>query len=222
MIDIVESNEKIIQETRSFDADNNTTFSLRSKEEADDYRYFAEPDLTPFFITDNFLLQVKNSLPVLPEELENKYRQVFHLTAYDAKVICDDKLFADFFEEAIKHTSNYKAVANWLMGPIKSYLNTTNIEINTFSLSPKKIAALIQLVDDGKVNFSIASSKIFNALLNSPEKDPLQIATELNLLQESNADSLTTWVDEVIAKMPEKVKEYKSGKKGLIGCLQAK
>ncbi|MEI9933665.1 MAG: hypothetical protein WDM71_02175 [Ferruginibacter sp.] len=108
------------------------------------------------------------------------------------------------------------------MGPIKSYLNTTNIEINTFSLSPKKIAALIQLVDDGKVNFSIASSKIFNALLNSPEKDPLQIATELNLLQESNADSLTTWVDEVIAKMPEKVKEYKSGKKGLIGCLQAK
>ena len=97
--------------------------------------------------------------------------------------------------------------------------NDRDIDISTFSLSPEKISALIQLVDDGKVNFSIASSKIFNALLVSPQKTPLQIATELNLLQDSDSGSVAAWVDEVIAKMPDKVKEYKTGKKGLIGLF---
>jgi aspartyl-tRNA(Asn)/glutamyl-tRNA(Gln) amidotransferase subunit B len=219
LIEITENKKTILQETRSFDADNNTTFSLRTKEEADDYRYFPEPDLTPFHITDDFLKQVKSKLPALPEELETKYRQVFQLPEYDAKVICDDKSIADLFEEIIKHTSNYKAAANWLMGPVKSYLNDHGIELNDFPMSAQAIAALVKLVDEGKVSFSIASSKIFNALLVTPGKDPLQIATELNLLQESDTTSLTAWVDEVIAKMPDKVKEYKTGKKGLIGLF---
>ncbi len=219
LIDIVESGAAIIQETRSFDADNNTTFSLRNKEEADDYRYFPDPDLTPFNITDEFLKQVKDSIPALPEELETKYREVFQLPPYDAQVICSDKSLVNYFEELIQHTTNYKAAVNWLMGPVKSYLNDHGIELEAFPLPPSKIAALIQLVDDGKVNFSIASTKILTGLLVSPQKEPLQIATELNLIQESNSGSVAAWVDDVIARMPDKVKEYKSGKKGLIGLF---
>ena len=219
LIDIVESGEKVLQQTRSYDADNNTTFSLRSKEEADDYRYFADPDLTPFNITDEFLHRVKAAMPALPEELEKKYKTEFNLPDYDVQVICGDKSLVDFFEAIVKHTTNYKAAVNWLMGPVKSYLNEKGIEISDFPLPPKNIRALVQLVDDGKVNFSIASSKIFYALLASPEKTPLQIATELNLLQESDHGSVAAWVDEVIAKMPDKVKEYKGGKKGLISLF---
>ena len=219
LIDIVESGASVIQETRSFDADNNTTFSLRSKEDADDYRYFADPDLTPFHITDQFLQAVKDSLPALPEALEIKYKEVFQLASYDAQVICSDKALVNYFEEIIKYTTNYKAAVNWLMGPIKSYLNDHSIELEAFPLSPEKIALLIQLVNDGKVNFSIASTKILSALIQAPQKNPLEVATELNLLQESNNDSVANWVDEVISKMPDKVKEYQSGKKGLIGLF---
>jgi aspartyl-tRNA(Asn)/glutamyl-tRNA(Gln) amidotransferase subunit B len=219
LIEITESGNKIIQETRSFDADNNITFSLRSKEDADDYRYFAEPDLTPFNITDEFLQQVKDSIPELPEALENKYQELLKLPAYDAAVICSDKETVYYFEAIIKHTTNYKAAANWLLGPVKNYLNDNQLEIKDFTLPAEKIAGLIKLVDEGKVNFSNASTKILGALIADAEKEPLQIATALNLLQESDSGSVEIWVDEVIAKMPDKVKEYKSGKKGLIGLF---
>ncbi|MGF2413762.1 Asp-tRNA(Asn)/Glu-tRNA(Gln) amidotransferase subunit GatB [Ferruginibacter sp.] len=219
LIEITEAGNKITQETRSFDADNNITFSLRTKEEADDYRYFPEPDLTPFFIADEFLQQIKDAIPALPETLEKKYQQVLHLPANDTAVICNDKDTVNYFEAIIKNTSNYKAAANWLLGPVKSNINHTQTEIKDFTLPPEKIAVLIQLVDEGKINFSNASTKIFNELLHKPESDPLQIATALNLLQESNSGSVETWVDEAIAKMPDKVKEYKSGKKGLIGLF---
>ena len=219
LIAITEAGEKIIQETRSYDADNNSTFSLRSKEEADDYRYFTDPDLTPFHITDDYLISIKKALPELPESLEQKYQQVFNLPAYDSHIICGDRSSVDYFESIIKYTSNYKAAANWMMGPVRSYLNESNAEFSNFILPAQKIAELIQLVDDGKVNFSVASGKVFHALLQAPEKNALQAATELNLLQDSDSGSITVWVDEVIAKMPDKVKEYKSGKKGLIGLF---
>jgi aspartyl-tRNA(Asn)/glutamyl-tRNA(Gln) amidotransferase subunit B len=219
LIEIVESGEKIIQETRSFDADNNTTFSLRNKEEADDYRYFPDPDLTPFHISDSFLQEVKNTLPALPEALEKKYREVFHLAPYDAQLICSEKTQVNYFEAIIQHTTNYKAAVNWLMGPVKSYLNDHGIELAEFPLTPKNIADLIGLVDAGKVNFNIASTRILMALVVNPGKQPLAIAQELNLIQESDSGSVAAWVDEVIAKMPEKVKEYKSGKRGLIGLF---
>lgn len=219
LIEITESGKQIVQETRSYDADNNSTFSLRTKEDADDYRYFAEPDLTPFFIADDFLQKVKDAIPALPESLEKKYQEVLQLPAQDAQVICADKETADYFEGIIKHTSNYKAAANWLLGPVKSNINHTQTSIADFTLQPATIAALIQLVDDGKVNFSNASTKIFAALINEPNKAPLQLATDLNLIQESDTGYLEAWVDEVIAKMPDKVKEYKSGKKGLVGLF---
>ncbi len=219
LINIVESGNTVVQETRSYDADNNITFSLRTKEDADDYRYFAEPDLTPFLIADDFLQKVKESIPALPETLEKKYTEVLNLSAYDAGIICAEKEMSNYFEAIIKHTNNYKAAANFLLGPVKNYLNEKQTHIENFILPAEKIAGLIELVDDGKVNFSNASTKIFNSLITHPQKEPLQIATELNLLQESNSGSLAAWVDEAIAKMPDKVKEYKSGKKGLIGLF---
>lgn len=214
-----ENNEPIIQQTRSFDANMGTTFSLRTKEEANDYRYFADPDLTPFVITDNTLEAIKKTIPALPKELETKYQKVFGLSAYDAKIIADDKATANFYEEIIQLNNNYKAAANWLLGPVKSYLNEKSIDIIHFPLTAKTIAELIKLVEEGKVNFSIASSKIFTSLLQQQGKEPLQIATELNLLQESNDDAVTLWVEEVINKMPDKVQEYKKGKKALIGLF---
>jgi aspartyl-tRNA(Asn)/glutamyl-tRNA(Gln) amidotransferase subunit B len=219
LISLVENNTPITQETRSYNADNNTTFSLRSKEEADDYRYFADPDLTPFNITDAYLQEIKNSLPELPEALEKKYTSVLNLSAYDAATICSDAVLVHFFEEIIKHTSNTKAAANWLLGPIKAHLNEAQIELTQFNISPKTIANIITLIDEGKINFSNASTRVFNALLATPNKTPIQIATELNLIQESDTSSIEAWVDGAIAKMPDKVAEYKNGKKGLIGLF---
>jgi aspartyl-tRNA(Asn)/glutamyl-tRNA(Gln) amidotransferase subunit B len=219
LIALTENKQTIIQETRSYDADNNSTFSLRSKEDADDYRYFPEPDLSPFYITHDYLLEIKNGLPVLPNTLRKRYINELQLSDYDAAVLCDKKEQSRYFEEVIKHTDNYKAVANWLMGPVKSYLNESNISYNGFSLPPEKLASLIGLVETGKLNFGVASSKVFSALLSQPEKQPLQIATELNLIQESDSISIEQWVEEVIASMPDKVKQYRSGKKGLIGLF---
>jgi aspartyl-tRNA(Asn)/glutamyl-tRNA(Gln) amidotransferase subunit B len=219
LIGLVENGQPIIQETRSYDADNNITFSLRSKEDADDYRYFPEPDLAPFHITDDYLVKIKNELPVLPNDLKNRYMNELKLSDYDASVLCDDKDQSAYFEAVIKHTGNYKAVANWLLGPVKSHLNDNNITYNGFSLPAEKLAALITLVETGVLNFGIASSKVFPALLASPGNEPMQIATELNLVQETDTGSIEQWVDEAIAKMPDKVKQYRSGKKGLIGLF---
>lgn len=219
LIGLVESGRPITQETRSYDADNNSTFSLRTKEDADDYRYFPEPDLAPFHITDDYLAEIKNGLPVLPNDLRKKYVDELNLSDYDAAVLCDDKDQSAYFESVIKYTNNYKAVANWLLGPVKSHLNDHGIDYNAFTLPAEKLAGLITLVEKAVLNFGIASSKIFPVLLDHPEKEPIQIATELNLVQETDTGSIEQWVDEAIAKMPDKVKQYQSGKKGLIGLF---
>ncbi len=219
LIKMVENKETILQETRSFDADNGTTFSLRTKEDADDYRYFPEPDLSPFELSKDFLQKVKNELPELAKALQKRYITEMHLSKYDAAVICNDRDQAQYFEAVIKHTTNYKAAANWIMGPVKNHLNEMNSGIAAFVLSPQKIAALISLVDEGKLSFGTASSKVFNALLNDLDKEPLQIATALNLVQENDDPSIEAWVKEVIDKMPDKITEYKKGKKGLLGLF---
>ncbi|MBO9199181.1 MULTISPECIES: Asp-tRNA(Asn)/Glu-tRNA(Gln) amidotransferase subunit GatB [Niastella] len=219
LVDIIESGDKIIQQTRSFDAANGTTFALRTKEDANDYRYFADPDLTPFVVTDALLQEVSNSIPALPEERVARYTQQLQLPEYDARVITDEKELAVYFEQIIEHAVNYKAAANWMLGPIKSWLNETNEPITAFPLQPAVIAALIALIDSNQVNFSVASTKIFAALLKEPGKQPLQIAKELNLLQDSDEGNVAAWVEEVLNKMPDKVSEYKKGKKGLIGLF---
>ncbi|MEO8860326.1 MAG: Asp-tRNA(Asn)/Glu-tRNA(Gln) amidotransferase subunit GatB [Ginsengibacter sp.] len=219
LIHLIENGEKVIQQTRSFDASNGTTFSLRTKEEANDYRYFPEPDLAPFFISDEKIESIKKSLPELPAALEKKFIEEYSLPLSDAKVLCDDRETASLFTNIIAHTKNYKSAANWILGPIKSYLNEGNMAIEKVPVSAKTFAELIEIVDEGSVSFGIASTKIFPALLQQPEKEPMQIAKELNVLQEKNDDFLNRWVDEVLEKMPEKVSEYKKGKKSLIGLF---
>jgi len=219
MIELVENGENIIQQTRSFDASNGTTFPLRSKEEANDYRYFADPDLTPFAVTDTMLQNIKSMLPSLPEERIQNYIQQLQLSEYDARVIAEEKDFANYFEQLVQHTNHYKAAANWMLGPIKSYLNETNLSISAFPLQPLTIAEIILLIDEGKLNFSVASTKIFTSLISNPEQTPLKMAASLNLIQDSDEDTVTAWVNDVLSQLPEKVMEYKKGKKGLIGMF---
>lgn len=219
LIDLIEKGEPIIQQTRSFDAGNGTTFALRTKEDANDYRYFADPDLTPFRVTEEMLVAIRRDIPALPEERVTRYTTALQLPEYDARVLCDERETADYFESVIQHTSNYKAVANWMLGPIKSWQNENNAAITQFPLSAGSLAALIGLVDSNQLNFSIASTRVLPALLKSPEKAPLDIAKELNLLQDSDESNVAAWIEEVLNKMPEKVAEYQKGKKGLIGLF---
>ena len=219
MIAMMERGEKITQQTRSFDADTDTTFSIRDKEEANDYRYFPEPDLTPFYLTEQYIAGIQAKLGVLPEELYSRLQQEFALTPYDAKHLCEEKPEADFFLETAKHTTHYKAIANWILGPVKQYVNEHHTAFATLPLSPKILADLITMVDEGKVNFSTASHKILTVLLTDPSSTPIEIATRLNLLQTNDDNEIKNWVQQVLTKMPDKVSEYKKGKKGLIGLF---
>jgi aspartyl-tRNA(Asn)/glutamyl-tRNA(Gln) amidotransferase subunit B len=219
LIDEVENGSVIIQQTRSFDAAGGTTFALRSKEDADDYRYFADPDLPPFRVTEEMLQQVRASIPALPEERIAQYMLQWQLPEYDARVITDEKEMADYFEQITRHTTNYKAAANWMLGPVKSWLNENSRGINDFPLQPPTIAALVALIDSGQVSFSVASTRLFTALLNNPGAAPADLAKQLNLLQDSNENNVAAWIEEVLNRMPEKVEEYRKGKKGLIGLF---
>lgn len=219
MIELVENGETILQQTRSFDAGNDTTFALRSKEEANDYRYFPDPDLPPFIVTRKQLQQIQQQMPALPETLVAKYKSELLLSDYDARIICDDKETIHYFEALIKETNHYKGAANWLLGPVKSYLNEQGIHIDAFPVQPKTLGALIELVESGKMSFSVASSKLLHTLIETASTDPLQTATSLNLLQDADSGAIASWVDTVLASMPDKVAEYKKGKKGLIGLF---
>lgn len=218
-IDALEAGEPMVQETRGFDAVKGVTLSQRSKEHAHDYRYFPEPDLPPVILTDEYIATVKKHMPKLSTELREEYINKYGLPEYDARLISDDKFTGEFFNTLLLHTKNYKAASNWLIGPIKNYLNENGLEIQQFKVGPEKIGALIALIDEGKTNFSVASTKIFPVLVEEPDKSPLQIAEELNLLQNSDAGEIQSIVDEVLAKYPEKVAEYKGGKVGLIGMF---
>jgi aspartyl-tRNA(Asn)/glutamyl-tRNA(Gln) amidotransferase subunit B len=229
LIEIVESGGTIIQQTRSFDAGNGTTFALRTKEEANDYRYFADPDLTPFHISEEWLQQIKKTIPELYSERVKKYMTVFNLPEYDARVIADERETADYFEKLILSLPpsrageglgvRYKAAANWMNGPVKSYLNENNLSITGFNLPPSLLSEMILLVEEGKLNFSVASSKLFPAMIKEPGKTAAVLAIELNLLQTSDTGDVAAWVEEVLNKMPDKVAEYRKGKKGLIGLF---
>jgi len=219
LIDLIANGEKIIQQTRSFDANNGTTFAIRDKEDADDYRYFAEPDLTPFRLEDEFIERIKQSIPALPEERIKKYTAELRLSEYDAAVLTEERSFSDYFENIIKSTKNNKAAANWMLGPVKSWLNENGKTIEEFSVTPEKLASLINFVDSGKVNFSAASTKIFPAMIRDSEKTPEQIATEQNLIQQSDLASIEPIIENVLTKYADKVVEYKKGKKGLLALF---
>lgn len=219
LVDLTELNQNFEQETRSFDASTGTTFSLRSKEFAHDYRYFPEPDLQPVVVEQDYISEIKKTLPPLPATLFKKYTAEFGLSEYDAGVLTDTKEIALYFEDLVSHTSNYKQAANWVTGSVKSYLNENALEIREFPLSTKKLSELIKIVEEGKVSHSVAAQKIFPAMVSSPDKSPMKIAEEMNLVQESDTGSLQEFAKQAIAKYPEKVTEYKNGKVGLIGLF---
>jgi len=213
----VENGEVLAQETRSFDALKGITISMRSKEAANDYRYFPEPDLPPLLITKDQIEEVRSAMPALPRELYLKYTQNLGLTDYDAGNITESKELALYYEELIQHTSNYKSAANWLMGAIKSYLNQFGVEIGEFPVQAQKIAQLIAIIDDGKIAPSVANQKLFPVLLERPDADPLKLAEELNLIQNSNEGELQNYIDEVIRQHPDEVERFRNGEKQLIG-----
>lgn len=218
-IEQIEAGEIIISETRTFDAATGTTASMRVKEELNDYRYFPDPDLSPLVVSEEWLESLRRQMPSLPNELYNKYVNELNLSEYDAQVLTDSKDVALYFEEICKHTTNFKAASNWIMGPIKSYLNENNKTISQFPLNAEIVSKIITLVDDGKLSFSVASQNLFPAMMDVKEVDPLKVAEEMNLVQNSNSDSIEPIIDEVLARLPEKVKEYKKGKKGLLGMF---
>ena len=217
-IEILENGGVVEQQTRSFNPNTGTTSLMRSKEDANDYRYFPEPDLQPVLVTEEYIETIKKSLPPLPKELFRKFTTEYGLSEYDTNVIIEEKDIALYFNELCQHTKNYKAAANFVNGSVKSYLNENAIEMSQFSISTKRLAQLIQLVDDGKVSNSVATQKIFGELIGN-DISAEEIAKKNNWIQESNTDTLQSFVEEAITKYPEKVLEYKEGKKGLIGLF---
>ena len=220
-IEAIENGESLSQETRAFDALKGITISMRSKEAANDYRYFPEPDLQPLFVDQAQIDSIRSEMPALPRELFFIYTKEFGLSDYDAYNLTDNKSIALFYEEIIHHTKNYKAAANWMMGDIKSYLNEFGVEIEEFPLEAKTIADLIQLIDEGKVATSIASQRIFPEMLKSSES-PLEIAERLNLIQDSNEDALTSFILQVFEENQNEVERYRAGEKQLTGFFMGK
>ncbi|HYG15548.1 MAG TPA: Asp-tRNA(Asn)/Glu-tRNA(Gln) amidotransferase subunit GatB [Bacteroidia bacterium] len=218
-IDELEAGRTFTTETRSFDAAKGTTFSLRSKELANDYRYFPEPDLPPLIVGRAWIEEIHRQMPALPAELFEKYTKDLGLNEYDAGVLTDTKEIALYFEEVIGHTKNYKAAANWVMVGVKSYLNENALDMDAFKLPAPQLAALITLVDEGKVSHSAASQKIFPVLVKEISKSPLQIAEEMNLLQESDSNYLNEVIKAAVDKFQDKVADYKGGKVSLLGLF---
>lgn len=212
-----ENGEEIKQETRAYDALKNRTLSMRSKESDNDYRYFPEPDLPIIRVSQEYINEVKMTMPPLPDALYRKFTTELKLSDYDSRILTDSKEFALYFEELIQHSNNYKSCANWLIGDIKSYLNEKAIDLPEFPVQPKSVAELVQIIDEGKISNSVAKQKVFPEMIQSPEKSPLLIAQENNLIQDSNEDSIKDYILKVFENNPSEVQRYKGGEKQLVG-----
>lgn len=218
-VEMVEEGEEIKKSTLTFNAATGETTIMRTKEEADDYRYFPEPDLQPLIITQDYIEEVRKTIPPLPQELYAKYTDTLGLSTYDAGVLTDDKKVAMYFESLLQHVKNPKSAANWMMGDVKGYVNEMAIEIDRFPLTPERMGELINMVDEGKMGQTLASQQLFPLMIKSPEKSALSLAEEHDLVQVGDEDELRGWVEAALGKFPDKVEEYKAGKKGLLGLF---
>lgn len=218
LINITETGGTILQQTRSFDANNDTTFSIRDKEDANDYRYFPDPDLAPFQLTQQYIQDIEIAMPVLPEALKNIWKCDYALSDYDVEQLCENKEEADFYAAWTKQTNQYKSAANWVLGPIREYLNETNSNYNALLPFIPYLVELLDLVASKELSFSMASGKIFKAVMQQMQS-PREYAKSNNLLQSNSSDEIEVWVDQVLLMHPEKIIEYKKGKKGLIGLF---
>ena len=216
-IDILENGGKITRQTLNFDPATGATSPLRDKEDANDYRYFPEPDLPPVLVTQKNLESIRAELPILPNVLFKKFTTEFGLNPQDAYTLTEEKNIALFYINFCEKTNNKKAAANLLVNKIKPYLAEQNMDINGFNVSVETLSDFLTLIESGKVASAIAYQRIFPELIKATNETPLQIAERLQLLQNNDDDFLEKICRDVVARFPEKVTEYKKGKKGLIG-----
>jgi len=213
-VDVIEEGGSIDQETRLFDTKKNETRSMRSKEDAHDYRYFPDPDLLPLEISDDFINNIKKSIPELPDEKKKRFIEKFNLSAYEANILVSDIETSKYFEEVIKN-SDVKISTNWITGELFALLNDKNLEISKSPISAKNLSKLINLIKDGTISGKIAKS-VFE-IMATGDKNPVDIVEEKGLKQQSDPKELEKLIDKVVNDNPDKVKEYKSGKEKLFG-----
>lgn len=218
-IKLIEEGVEIFSETRTFDVITGKTFGMRAKEELNDYRYFPDPDLSPLIVSEEWLSRIEASMPALPRELAEKFIREYLLPEYDANVITDSKDVATYFEAVCQFSTHYKAVSNWIMGPVKTYLNEMNITADEFPLSPRTMSEIVALVEGGNVSYTMAYQRLFPQILKNPDKSPMEVAQQLNLIKESDSDSLLPIIEQVLKEFPLKVEEYKNGKKGIVSMF---
>ena len=209
---------RIVQETRTFDAATGLSAAMREKETMNDYRYFPDPDLTPVVISDEWLADVQATMPALPAALYQKFTTQYGLPDYDAALLTDAKELAEFYEAVCAHTTNYKAASNWIMGPVKGQLNEKTLRDRQFPISAPMLGKLISLVDDGTLS-QTAAQQIFGLMTEHPGANPADLAQQHGLIQNRNTDALQTLVEEVLAAWPDKVEQYRKGKKNLLGMF---
>ena len=213
-VDLIEDGQSIDQETRLFDTKKNETRSMRSKEDAHDYRYFPDPDLLPLEVSDDFIEKLKLEIPELPDEKKKRFIEKFKLSPYEATILVSDNETSNYFENVIKK-SDVKLATNWIIGELFAALNEKNLEITESPISAGNLSKLINLIKDGTISGKIAKT-VFEQMMEG-DKDPKKIVEEKGLKQESDPKALEALIDKVIDDNREKATEYKSGKVKLFG-----
>jgi aspartyl-tRNA(Asn)/glutamyl-tRNA(Gln) amidotransferase subunit B len=214
-IDVIEDGDKIIQETRLYDADKNETRSMRSKEFANDYRYFPEPDLLPVEIDDAYIQQVRDALPELPDAKIERFKADYGLSDYDATILAASRAMADYFEAVVGVTKDAKLAANWCMGELAAQLNRHEQDILESPVSAADLGLLIQRIQDNTVSNKIAKT-VFEAMFRG-EGTADEVIDAKGLKQVSDSGAIEAMIDEVIAANPAQVNDYRSGKDKLFG-----
>lgn len=216
-IDLLEAGEQVIQETRRWDDNKEYSYAMRSKEDAQDYRYFPEPDLVPVIISDEWLQEIRERQPELRTEKLERYKKEFQIPDYDAEIITSNKKLADIFEETTAICNNPKKVSNWLMGETMRLLKEHEMEVEELSFSPENLAKLICLTDDRAVNSSVAK-EVFEKIFTD-DVDPEKYVEENGLKTVSDDGALRAAIEKIVAENPQSVEDYRSGKKKAIGFL---
>ena len=214
-IKLLENGDKVTQETRLYDSSKDETRPMRSKEFANDYRYFPEPDLLPVVISDEEIQKIRNEFPELPKEKEARYQDKFGLSAYDSQIISSSKSMADFFDAAAEKIENYSLLSNWLIGEISAYLNKEQIEIHKSKLTSDNVAMLINRIDDQTISGKIGKSIFEEMCLSGSTPD--EIIESQGLKQISDDGAIEEIIMTVISENPSQVKAYLDGKDKLFG-----
>lgn len=214
---LLDSGEQVVQETRRWDEAKEQTISMRSKEEAEDYRYLPDPDLVVLHIDEAWKEAVRATIPELPDSRKARYTTEYGLPSYDAEVITASKELADFFEESLNYTKDAKAVSNWIMGDLLGHLNMNQLEFNDVRITGKGLGEMIGLIEKGTISSKIAKT-VFKEMLETG-KDPETIVEEKGLVQISDEGAIKSVVEQVISNNPQSVADYKAGKEKAIGFL---